>query len=424
MKLINLALVLTLLSCSKSNNEKIEKVEKVETAPSAPSELKTTIFSKDQIDLTWKDNSSNEIGFKIERKSGTSNFTEIGITDQNIVSFSDKTVTINTNYSYIIYSYNNVGKSIQYSNESNIQHINIPTISTKIITDIAGNSSITGGTITSDGGSSISSRGIVWDTKSNPTILLNTKTSDSIGIGEFKSSINGLMTNTKYYVRAYATNLAGTSYGNEESFTTLNYNTVIGANNRIWMDRNLGATRVATSITDEEAFGDLYQWGRNSDGHQIKTSGTSSNLSNSDLVNNNLFIITSSEPYDWRVPQNNLLWQGVNGINNPCPKGFRIPTYEEWETEVAGWAPQLVNNKPIWGVMSAYSSALKLTTPSFRSPIGSIISNGISEYWTSTVPTGSSGAITLLLNTRYNNYGFTISGERRALGLSCRCIKD
>ena len=90
MKLINLALVLTLLSCSKSNNEKIEKVEKVETAPSAPSELKTTIFSKDQIDLTWKDNSSNEIGFKIERKSGTSNFTEIGITDQNIVSFQIK----------------------------------------------------------------------------------------------------------------------------------------------------------------------------------------------------------------------------------------------------------------------------------------------------------------------------------------------
>jgi hypothetical protein len=232
------------------------------------------------------------------------------------------------------------------------------------------------------------------------------------------------MTNTKYYVRAYATNLAGTSYGNEESFTTLNYNTVIGANNRIWMDRNLGATRVATSINDEEAFGDLYQWGRNSDGHQIKTSGTSSNLSNSDLVNNNLFIITSSEPYDWRVPQNNLLWQGVNGINNPCPKGFRIPTYEEWETEVAGWPPQLVYNKPIWGVMSAYSSALKLTTPSIRYQIGNIFSNGISEYWTSTVPTGSSGAITLLLNTKLNNYGFTLSGERRAHGLSCRCIKD
>jgi hypothetical protein len=288
MKLINLALVLTLLSCSKSNNEKIEKVEKIETSPLAPTDLKTTIFSKDQIDLTWKDNSSNEIGFKIERKSGTSNFTEIGITDQNIVSFSDKTVTINTNYIYRIYSYNNVGKSIQYSNESNIQHINIPTISTKNITDISGNSSKTGGTITSDGGSSITSRGIVWDTKSNPTIVLTTKTTDSIGIGEFKSSISGLMTNTKYFVRAYATNLAGTSYGNEESFTTLSFNTVIGANNRIWMDRNLGATRVATSNSDEEGFGDLYQWGRNSDGHQIKTSGTSNNLSNTDLVNNNL----------------------------------------------------------------------------------------------------------------------------------------
>jgi hypothetical protein len=424
MKLINLALVFTLLSCSKSNNEKIEKIEKVETVPLAPTELKTNIISKDQIDLTWKDNSSNEIGFKIERKIGTSDFAEIGITDQNTVSFSDKTVTINTNYIYRIYSYNNVGKSIQYSNESNIQHINIPTISTKNITDISGNSSKTGGTITSDGGSSITSRGIVWDTKSNPTIVLTTKTTDSIGIGEFKSSISGLMTNTKYFVRAYATNLAGTSYGNEESFTTLSFNTVIGANNRIWMDRNLGATRVATSNSDEEGFGDLYQWGRNSDGHQIKTSGTSNNLSNTDLVNNNLFIITSSEPYDWRVPQNNLLWQGVNGINNPCPKGFRIPTYEEWEIEVASWPPQLVNNKPIWGVMSAYSSALKLPLPNTRNTIGNIISISYSEYWTSTVPTGSSGAIALIFNSKMNNYGFTTGGDRRANGFSCRCIKD
>ena len=421
MKIINLALVLTLFACSKTNNEKIEKIEKVASVPLAPTELKSNIISKDQIDLTWKDNSSNEIGFKIERKTGTSDFAEIGITDQNTVSFSDKTVTINTNYIYRIYSYNNVGKSIQYSNESNIQHINIPAITTKIITEISGNSSKTGGTITSDGGSSITTRGIVWDTKSNPTVALATKTIDSSGIGEFKSSINGLMTNTKYYVRAYATNLAGTSYGNEETFTTLSFNTVIGANNRIWMDRNLGATRVAISSSDEEGFGDLYQWGRNSDGHQIKTSVTSSNLSNTDIVNNALFIISSSVPYDWRAPQNNNLWQGVNGINNPCPKGFRIPTYEEWETEVASWIPQIINNMPGKGINSAYLSTLKLTAPKFRSHL-----NGNpairTEYWTSTIPTGSTGAISLVIDV--NNSGFTLSGSYRANGLTCRCIKD
>ena len=99
------------------------------------------------------------------------------------------------------------------------------------------------------------------------------------------------------------------------------------------MDRNLGATQAATSSTDVDAYGDLYQWGRRSDGHQCRTSATTSTLSSTDQPAHGNFIIAPSSPYDWRSPQNANLWQGVNGINNPCPSGYRLPTEAELEAE-------------------------------------------------------------------------------------------
>jgi uncharacterized protein (TIGR02145 family) len=102
---------------------------------------------------------------------------------------------------------------------------------------------------------------------------------------------------------------------------------------KVWMDRNLGASRAATSSTDEEAYGDLYQWGRAADGHQIRTSNTTSTLSNSDTPGHGNFILANYPPYDWRSPQNDNLWQGVNGTNNPCPAGYRLPTEAELDAE-------------------------------------------------------------------------------------------
>jgi len=102
---------------------------------------------------------------------------------------------------------------------------------------------------------------------------------------------------------------------------------------KVWMDRNLGATRVATSSIDALSYGDLYQWGRDSDGHQIRTLGTTTTLSVSDIPGHGDFILTSSSPYDWRSGQNDNLWQGVNGTNNPCPAGYRLPTDVEWDDE-------------------------------------------------------------------------------------------
>ena len=75
-------------------------------------------------------------------------------------------------------------------------------------------------TINSDGGNSITSRGVVWNTSINPTIALSTKTNSGTGTGTFTASLSGLTASTVYYIRTYATNANGTVYGNEISFTT------------------------------------------------------------------------------------------------------------------------------------------------------------------------------------------------------------
>ena len=95
-----------------------------------------------------------------------------------------------------------------------------PVISvTNAVSAIATTSATSGGNISSDGGASVTARGVCWSTSSNPTIT-NNKTVDGTGTGAFISNLTGLTATTVYYVRAYATNNVGTSYGSEVSFTT------------------------------------------------------------------------------------------------------------------------------------------------------------------------------------------------------------
>lgn len=88
---------------------------------------------------------------------------------------------------------------------------------------------------------------------------------------------------------------------------------------RIWLDRNLGATQVATSSNDTNAYGWLYQWGRDTDGHQIRTSDITYEYADTDTPGHGDFIIFFTDPFDWRYQQNDNLWQGLNGANNPAP---------------------------------------------------------------------------------------------------------
>ena len=92
----------------------------------------------------------------------------------------------------------------------------IKTIPASLITSTTAQS---GGNVTSDGGTAVTSRGVCWSPIPLPTIA-NSKTIDGSGSGSFTSNLTGLNPGTIYFIRAYATNSAGTSYGNQVSFTT------------------------------------------------------------------------------------------------------------------------------------------------------------------------------------------------------------
>ena len=176
---------------------------------------------------------------------------------------------------------------------------------------------------------------------------------------------------------------------------------------KIWMDRNLGATQVATSSTDAASYGDLYQWGRGTDGHQLINSGTVNTLSSTDQPGHGDFIMVST---DWRTTANNNLWQGVSGTNNPCPAGYRIPTEAEFTAERQSW----VSQNPV----GAFASHLKLPMPGWRlNSNGIVYSVGlIGYYWTST--TSATNAKYLRLDN-----AIIYSGQR-SYGYSVRCIKN
>jgi len=181
------------------------------------------------------------------------------------------------------------------------------------------------------------------------------------------------------------------------------------------MDRNLGATQVATSSTDALAYGDLYQWGRGADGHQIRTSATTATLSSTDQPGNGNFILPGlfSSPFDWRSPQNANLWQGVNGVNNPCPSGYRLPTDAEWEAERNSWSS--------FNAAGALASPLKLSMAGFREyNDGSLsILGNFAYYWSSTINGSNSRSLNFNSSTAVIEYN-----DKRAYGNSVRCIKD
>ncbi len=187
-----------------------------------------------------------------------------------------------------------------------------------------------------------------------------------------------------------------------------------------WMDRNLGADQVATSPTDEAAYGDLYQWGRLADGHESRTSSTTSEQSAVDIPGHANFIMSGIMPYDWRTEINNNLWQGSSGLNNPCPCGFRVPTLTEVEAERISWQS---NN-----AAGAFASPTKLVVAGWRHNIDNnsqLMEVGAAgSYWTSTtIEYDPVWPPALYFDLSETEHACSI-GRGRAEGNSVRCIMD
>ena len=189
---------------------------------------------------------------------------------------------------------------------------------------------------------------------------------------------------------------------------SVTYGVVMGAGSRCWLDRNLGASQVATSSTDPLSYGDLFQWGRGADGHQLRTSNTTYVQSSTDQPGHADFILNSG---DWLETPNDNLWQGVNGINNPCPSGFRVPTMEEQNVERASWGSA--------NPAGAYNSPLKFPADGDRhGENGSPNPGTYGNYWSSTVY--SVNAYYLNFNSDMAN----IDQWARSWGMPVRCIKN
>ena len=196
----------------------------------------------------------------------------------------------------------------------------IPTVTTANITNITDTTATSGGDVTSDGGVTVTARGVCWSTSPNPTTV-NSYTTDGSGTGTFVSNLTGLTPLTLYYVKAYATNSVGTAYGNEVTFTTLapftcgqavtyegqTYNTIqIGT--QCWFQENLN---VGTKIN-----GSLDQ----SDNSIIEKYCYNDLESNCDVYGG---------LYQWNEMMQYSTTPGVQGI---CPTGWHLPTDGEWTT--------------------------------------------------------------------------------------------
>jgi uncharacterized protein (TIGR02145 family) len=244
--------------------------------------------------------------------------------DSKVVgSFSSKLTDLTPNTKYYIRAYAHNKTGTGYGNELSFTTSPLVgvTLTTAPVTSITSNSAISGGNIISDGGTPVTVRGVCWGSSTNPTIA-GSHTADGTGIGEFASSLAGLTPNTTYYVRAYATNSAGTEYGNEVTFVTSvdyascgpltdidgnTYKTVtIGT--QCWMQENLKTTRYRN--------GDPIPTGLSA----IDWSGTTSGayaIYNNDNKNNDTF----GKLYNWYA---------VADSRHLCPTNWHEPSSAEW----------------------------------------------------------------------------------------------
>jgi hypothetical protein len=172
--------------------------------------------------------------------------------DQGLGEFISSITGLETNVTYYVRAYATNSKGTSYGEERSFTtQEGLATISTNSVTNITATTAISGGNISDDGGFNITARGVCWSTMQNPTTT-NNHTSDGSGLGEFSSSITGLETDVTYYVRAYATNSKGTTYGQELSFTTQDGLAAVTTNSVT----NITATSAISggNITDDGGF--------------------------------------------------------------------------------------------------------------------------------------------------------------------------
>jgi hypothetical protein len=281
----------------------------------------------------------------------------------------------------------------------------------------------------------ITTSGILWGTGQLSISNYFGIISDGDIYGQpFTRTLTPLPEESTISIVAYATTSQGTFYG---KVLTIPQQTVRSPfTGKTWMTYNIGATALPQSpqsAGDTASYGYLYEWGRSSDGHQIvrpyalysynasnnpKESGTPFSFSTitttkaSSYTNTDSNYIYDGSNGDWLLTTNNNLWQGLNGINNPCPAGFRVPTSTEFTNETSNFSTQ-----DIYGAFGSFLN-LPVTGSRFASSgaFSAYFAYSRGCYWTSTI-SGSLPMSILITNS------ITSSNSYRTSGFAIRCIK-
>jgi uncharacterized protein (TIGR02145 family) len=290
-----------------------------------------------------------------------------------------------TTYYVRAYALNSVG--IAYGDEKSFTTLppSPPVLSTTGLSSLTTNSVKSGAIIINDGGADIIAGGICWNTEPGPTIDIN-KTTDEIDGGKFFSSLTGLIPNTTYYLRSYATNSTGTGYGDELVFKTY---TVIDADSngyysvnigdQVWLKENLsttkynngdpiGTTNPATlDVSEEDA--PKYQWA---------PGGIESNVS------------TYGRLYSWYA---------ITDSRGVCPTGWHVPT----DAEFTALTDYLINNGyGLGGSGTGIAKSMASETGWLTVPGEGVISNDESN--------NSSGFTGMPAGYRFGGNSFTNTG--------------
>ncbi len=302
-----------------------------------------------------------------------------------------------------------------------------PVIQSAELSEITYNSVISGGVISSDGGYEIISRGVCWDYFPDPTVE-EFKTNDGAGIGSFVSKATGLSDETKYYLRAYATNVMGTGYGDAITFITKsspcgksavltdqrdgNSYLIIPIGNQCWMVSNLRyLPKVTPASTGHHSTEHYYVYGYQ--GFDVEEAKQSGHYQNYGVL------------YNWPA------------AINACPDGWHLPDDDEWTvlTEYLGGASiagrklkstrVMPDPHPRWStpeIDATNETGFSGLPGGFRTQNGRFYYLGFfANWWTST--DGPHGAA----HNRYMlHYGKEIFPNYviKTLGFNVRCIKD
>jgi uncharacterized protein (TIGR02145 family) len=329
-------------------------------------------------------------------------------------------------------SYKNDGLSVRCIRVPDVSEK--PRLTTTSVIKIGITSCITGGNVTSE--VPIKTKGVVWSTKPNPDISLTTKTFNGSGIGNFTSHIYGLMPNTTYYLKSYATNSVETSYGNEIVFKTTNtsigfpcsgtttvkdidgniYNTVpIGT--QCWIKENLRTTKYqdGTNIPIDSTGGEF----GNSPGEKWSNS-----ISGARTINGKYTANLTSFGYLYN-------WYSVVNPKGICPVGWHVPSIRDWVIledflgEEAGGKLKF-QGTTYWRHPNKGASNMvgfSGLPGGYRYSNGEFSSIGYKGKWWSSNEINSR-VYAYGLNYKYNFIFFSYCGAYKTEGLSIRCIKN